>query len=118
MTECSKSAAFYLSKSIILCVGILKICEIGLLSQFSHYQDTKVKYEASPKFETFELVIFENRSVYFEDSLIPDYEEEGHSEENEDNPQTPNEDQTYYGTVFKLCRGVIFSSSHHLEWLE
>ena len=46
------------------------------------------------------LVIFENGSVYFEDSLIPDYEEEGHGEENEDNPQTPNEDQTYLGTVF------------------
>ena len=58
MTECSKSAAVYLLKikSIILCVGILKICEIGLLSQSSHYQDTTVKYEASPMFETFSAV--------------------------------------------------------------
>ena len=73
MTECSKSAAVYLLKikSIILCVGILKICEIGLLSQFSHYQDTTVKYEASPMFETFSAVhvLLSRLSRFYQDFI-------------------------------------------------
>ena len=72
MADCSKNAAVYLIKNIFLCVGTLKICEMGVSSLFSHYQDTIVESEASPKFEALRT-------------------------------QPPNEDQTYYGTVFRLC---------------
>ena len=70
MADCSKNAAVYLIKNIVLCVGTLKICEMGVSSLFSHYQDTTV--ETSPNFEALRV-------------------------------QPPNEDQTYYGTVFRLC---------------
>ena len=67
MADCSKNAAVYLIKNIVLCIGTLKICEMGVSSLFSHYQDTIVESEAL-------------------------------------RTQPPNEDQTYYGTVFRLCR--------------
>ena len=51
MADFSKSAAVYLIKNIILCVGALKICEMGVFSLFSHYQDTIVESEVLPKFE-------------------------------------------------------------------
>ena len=51
MAECSKNTAVYLIKYIVLCVGTLKICEVGLTSLFLHYQDTIVEPEVSPKFE-------------------------------------------------------------------
>ena len=77
MADCSKNAAVYFIKNIVICFGTLKVCELGISSLFSHYQDTIVESEASPNFETLRA----------QPDLI--------------------EDQTYYGTVFyavQSCR--------------
>lgn len=76
MADCSKNAAVYFIKNIVICFGTLKVCELGVSSLFTHYQETIVKSEASPKYETLRA----------QPDII--------------------EDQTYYGNIFILCRAV------------
>jgi hypothetical protein len=65
MADCSKNAAVYFIKNIVICFGTLKVCEMGVSSLFSHYQDTIVESDDSPKFEGLQAqTLIEDQTYY------------------------------------------------------